>query len=198
VDEMGPSDKGAVVVFNSFTWLMNPLTDVHQQLINDINDIPSPSGSTFMGEAIQVAIDELLLNGNRNSTQVIILLTDGNWNGVVDPIVEAERAAANNIIVFTIGLEPAPSYPPLDEATLIKIAEMTGGSYFFAEEASQIPEIYLLIAIYIGDLAGRDTDITDAKPMIRDVLPPWIILVNGSFSTEPETNYLNETGYRIL
>ncbi len=56
----------------------------------------------------------------------------------------------------------------------------------------------MIIAAYIGNLAGRDIDITDAKPMVRDVLPPWIILVDGSFSILPDTNYVNEKGDRIL
>lgn len=197
VDEMRYADFGAVVVFNSGAWLLNPLTDNHTQLRNDINSIPGPNGATYMGEALDVAIDEILTHGNRSHIQVIILLTDGGWNGMMDPIIQADRAAMHNIMIFTIGLEPIPPYS-LDERTLVEIADRTGGEYFYAEDASQIPEIYKIIARYIGDIAGRDLDILDANPMIRDVLPPWIVLVEDSFSIEPDMNYINETGYRIL
>jgi len=193
VDKMEKPDRGALVIFNSGAWLMNPLSDDYGQLKNDISNIPSPGGSTFMGEALQVAINELVLNGNRSSIQVIILLSDGYGNGFVDPIIEAGRAALGNITIFTIGLGDS-----VDEFTLILIADITGGQYFKADDASQIPEIYLIIAAYIGDLAGRDLNIFDATPMVRDVLPPWIILVDGSFSINPEMNYVNDTGYRIL
>jgi uncharacterized protein YegL len=197
VDEMRSSDFGAVVVFNSGAWLLNPLTNNHTQLRNDINSIPGPNGATYMGEALAVAIDEILSNGNQSHIQVVILLTDGGWNGMMDPIVQADRAALYNIMIFTIGLEPIPPYN-LDEGTLINIADRTGGEYFYAEDASQIPEIYKIIARYIGDIAGRDMDILDANPMIRDVLLPWIVLVEDSFSIWPDINYVNETGYRIL
>jgi hypothetical protein len=198
VDKMVKPDRGAVVVFNSMAYLMNPLTNNYTQLREDISSIPAPDGSTFMGEALNIAINELLTNGNESHIKVIILLTDGVWNGFVDPIDEARRAAANNITIFTIGLEPAPGNPPLDELLLQEIANMTGGQYFYAYDAAQIPEIYLIIAAYIGNLAGRDKDITDANPMVRDVLPPWIVLVPDSFSIDPETNYVNDTGFRIL
>ncbi|UCF07267.1 MAG: VWA domain-containing protein, partial [Thermoplasmata archaeon] len=197
VDRMDPEDAGAVVVFNSGAWLMNPLTNDHASLKDDIINIPGPGGSTYMGEALDEAIDELLANGNTSHIRVIILLTDGGWNGLINPIDQAYRAASNNITIFTIGLQPIFPYV-LDEATLRSIADITGGQYFYAENADQIPEIYQVISDYIGDIAGRDTDTTDAKPMIRDVLPPWIELVGGSFSLDPETNYINETGYRIL
>ena len=197
VDEMNPEDKGAVVVFNDGAWLINHLSDDHAQLKDDINSIPGPGGATYMGEALQLAIDELLANGNSSNIQVIILLTDGGWNGFVDPIGQADRAALYGITIFTIGLEPIWPYT-LDEATLIEIAGRTGGQYFYAQNADQIPAIYQVISDFIGDIAGRDTDITDAQPMIRDVLPPWIELVAGSFSLAPEINYVNGSGHRML
>jgi uncharacterized protein YegL len=198
VDKMQKPDKGAVVVFNSGAWIMNPLTDNYTQLRDDIQNIPAPAGSTSMGEALEVAINEFMFNGNSSFLQVIILLTDGVWNGLIDPLDMAQLAASKNINIFTIGLEPAPGQPPLDEVLLQQIADITGGMYFYAADASQIPEIYMIIAAYIGNLAGRDFDITDSVPMVRDVLPPWITLVWGSFSIVPETNYINDTGYRIL
>ncbi len=198
VDEMEYPDQGAVVLFGSVAWLMNPLTDDYTRLKNDIADIPGPGGGTPMGDAMNISIDELLLNGNESHIRVIILLTDGGNNaGMHDPITEAFNAADHNITIYTIGLEPVPPYF-LDEITLMDIADITGGKYFYAPDASFLPQIYMIIAGHIGDLAGRDLDVFDAKPMVRDVLPPWIILVDGSFSINPATNYVNETGYRIL
>jgi uncharacterized protein YegL len=198
VDEMNIPDMGAVVVFGDFAWLMNPLTSNYTQLKLDIMNIPGPFGGTPMGDAMNISIDELLLNGNTGHIRVIILLTDGGNNaGFHDPITEAYNAAANNITIFTIGLEPIPPNI-LDEDTLKEIANITGGLYFYADNPGLIPDIYKVIADYIGDIAGRDIDITDAIPMVRDVLPPWMILVDGSFSVDPDVNYVNETGYRIM
>jgi uncharacterized protein YegL len=198
VDEMSIPDTGAVVIFGGTAWLMNPLTNNYTELRMDIGNIPGPLGGTPMGDAMNISIDELLLNGNSSHIQVIILLTDGGNNmGSHDPIIEAHNAADNNITIFTIGLEPIAPYV-LDENTLKEIANITGGLYFYADNPSLIPQIYKVIADYIGDIAGRDLDITDAIPMVRDVLPPWMILVEDSFTIDPDVNYVNETGYRIL
>jgi uncharacterized protein YegL len=194
VDEMSEPDMGAVVIFGGVAWLMNPLTDNYTQLRMDIDNIPDPSGGTPMTWALQVAIEELLANGISTHIPVIILLTDGKPSGGPSVVLaQADIAAANDIVIYTIGLGNA------DEALLQEVANRTGGKYFYADESSEIPEIYLIIASYIfQDTAGRDTDITDAIPMVRDVLPSWIELINGSFSIEPDVNYVNETGYRIL
>jgi uncharacterized protein YegL len=200
VDEMEQPDQGAVVLFGLYiggdpyvVQLMNPLTDNYTQLKNDIANIPSPQGNTPMGEALMIAIDELLLNGDPSHIQVIILLTDGVGNGVINPIAQANRALAENITIFTVGLGPS-----VDVVTLQNIALITGGQYFFVDDPNELPEIYRIIAAYIGDIAGRDTVTSDSNPMIRDVLPPWIELVPGSFSITPDTYYVNGTNYTIL
>jgi Ca-activated chloride channel family protein len=195
VNEMTKPDKGALVVFGGPTGLVNPLTDNYADLLTDISNIPDPPNgpSTPMGDALNYSINELLLNGNASNIRVIILLTDG-WNndGTHDPLTEAFNAASHNITIFTIGL----SSP--DNFTLQTIADLTNGTYFYAPNAQEILDIYKLIAGYIGDIAGRDTITSDANPMIRDVLPPWIELVYGSFSIPPETNYTVGGGFRIL
>jgi hypothetical protein len=96
-------------------------------------------------------------------------------------------------LIFTIGLGGN-----VDRPTLEQVANITGALYFHAPTAQELPGIYKIIAAYLGDIAGKDSDIFDAVPMIRDVLPPWIELVSGSFSILPDMNYVNASGYRIL
>jgi uncharacterized repeat protein (TIGR01451 family) len=171
-DEMEYPDQGAVVVFGSSVWLMNPLTDDYNQLKNDIANIPEPYGSTPMGEATQVAIDELLLNGNQGHIQVIILLTDGQWNGLIDPITQANRAATENITIFTIGLEPA--FGTLDEFTLMQIALITDGEYFYAPDASYLQDIYKEIAQIVKYPGGPPLQDTDTVQVTVNNIDPAI------------------------
>lgn len=91
--------------------------------------------------------------------RVIILLTDGQNNaGDVDPLQAAELARSWGQRVYTIGLEAAPpqhggdpfenlrrSMGGVDEATLTRIAEMTGGKYFSASDAATLREVYATI-----------------------------------------------------
>ncbi len=203
VDQMNPPDRGAVLYFDSPQYngivLMNPLTDDYNQLRNDIQNIPSPLGWTYMGEALQMAIDELINNGNRSHIWVIILLTDGNPNGDVDPRDMVPIAAENGIIIFTIGLEPGPDMEPINQYLLEdEIAKPTGGEYFYAEKPEDLDPIYQLIANRLSNIAGRDADPQDENPMIVDVLPPGIDFVPGSFSRLPSNIYVNETGYTFI
>ncbi|UCF07551.1 MAG: lamin tail domain-containing protein, partial [Thermoplasmata archaeon] len=195
VDEFAIPDRGAVVVFNSNAYLMNPLSEDYGQLRDDIQAIPDPGGSTAMAPALQIAIQEMLANGISQHYHVIILLSDGKPSGGSEAVLDqANISADNGITIYTIGLGSSVA-----EDLLKEVANITGGQYFYADNASQIPEIYKLIASYfIRDTAGRDTDTSDAMPMVRDVLPPWIDLVQGSFNVDPDVNYVNETGYRIL
>jgi len=91
--------------------------------------------------------------------RVVILLTDGQNNaGDVDPMQAAELAKSWGLRVYTIGLEGTPpgssrdpfanlraSMGGVDEATLRRIAEMTGGQYFSASDSATLRDVYATI-----------------------------------------------------
>ena len=88
-------------------------------------------------------------------SKIIILATDGeNNSGKVEPLVAAEAAAALGVKIYTVGIGEQGSAPmpvgrnpftgekvyrdmpvDVDEATLQKIAAMTGGKYYRADNA---------------------------------------------------------------
>src|SRR3989442_2041834 len=121
----------------------------------DLNSIDQ-SGSTNFGAALFVANNELISYGVRGKAWVIILLTDGQNTccpnqaaGDAQARLEAARAKANNITVYTIGLGP-----DADGALLQEIATTTGGTYYAAPHADAIRFIYLEIANhYSGSVA---------------------------------------------
>jgi hypothetical protein len=193
VNNMTSPDTGAVVYFNEEWVLMSSLTSNYNKLKNDISNIPNtPEGLTFMGNATLKALQELNVHGDSGHVQIIILLSDGGWtSGSLDPEIVAYWARENDTFIYTIGLE--------SEAQILKdMANITGGRFFYAESAEDLRGIYQMIASVIIDMtAGYDPDPTDANPMIRDVLPPWIDYVTGSFSLDPDNIYVSG-GYTYL
>jgi parallel beta-helix repeat protein len=157
VDEMSIPDQGAVVLYGGTAYLMNPLTDNYVQLKNDIANIPGSGGNTPMGDAMNISVDEILLNGNLSDhVQVIILLTDGIHNaGTHNPIIEAYNAASHNITIYTIGLGPS-----VNEVMLMQIAAITGGNYYYTSDASSLISIYQGIAQLVEYPGGPRLQLT--------------------------------------
>jgi fibronectin type 3 domain-containing protein len=200
VDEMEIPDQGAMVHYNSSATLMNPLTENYTQLKNDIDNIPGPMGGTDMADALNKAITELNTttgNGDPSHLRVIIFLSDGENNAGDPPVIAAAQDAADDgIKIYTVGLEPLMGF--LNEDLLKEIANITGGKYYYAPTIDELPDIYFDISGFLLTLAGRDPNVFDNEPMIRDVIPPWIKIIPGSFSIPPNTMYVNETGYTFL
>jgi Ca-activated chloride channel family protein len=92
--------------------------------------------------------------------QVLVLLTDGaNTAGEVEPIKAAELAQQVGLRIYTIGIGAEqldvasliggrrrinPS-ADLDEETLTRIADLTGGRYFRATDTASLQDIYKLV-----------------------------------------------------
>jgi Ca-activated chloride channel family protein len=127
---------------------------------------------TAIGEAIALGVERLaaldqrrdVRAGGRIRSRVMVVLTDGENNaGEIDPITAAEMAAAFGIRVHTIGAGSPDSFAPvplvdrfgrrytqrvpvgLDEASLQRIATMTGGQYFRATDTTSLQQIYARI-----------------------------------------------------
>lgn len=91
--------------------------------------------------------------------RVLILLTDGaNTAGKISPLQAAQLAANKRLKIYTIGIgademiirslrgtrRVNPSVD-LDEKTLTKIAQLTGGRYFRARDTVALEQIYQLL-----------------------------------------------------
>lgn len=155
-------DRIGLTVFAGAAYTQCPLTldyGVLKQLIATI-DFGTPDG-TAVGMAIANSVNRLRKSTARS--KVIILLTDGRNNaGEIDPVTAAEAARALRIKIYTIGVgvEGEADYPvddPLfgrryvkmasdvDDPTLKKIADLTGGLFFRATSAEALKEIYARI-----------------------------------------------------
>jgi Ca-activated chloride channel family protein len=129
--------------------LKNQLRAVKQGVIED---------GTAIGMAIAQAVNRL--KDSKAKSKVMILLTDGvNNRGEIDPLTATQIAQTFGIRIYTIGVgttrgeAPFPVQTPfgiryqnmpvdVDEKTLTKIAEMTGGQYFRATDNRTLKYIY--------------------------------------------------------
>ncbi|MDP2913279.1 MAG: VWA domain-containing protein [Candidatus Omnitrophota bacterium] len=132
-----------------YTWLNENLDRVRVGMIED---------ATAVGSAIASSANRL--RTSKTKSKIIILLTDGvNNAGTVSPLAAAEAAKALKIKVYTIGvgtkgLVPYPfkdvygrtiyqNIPiEIDEESLKKIGDITGGKYYRATDTETLIKIY--------------------------------------------------------
>ena len=141
-------DRVGVVVFSGLAFTQCPLTLDHDAVLDFIDQMQvgmTGVDMTAIGDAIATGADRLRTSTGKS--KVMILLTDGNNNtGSVDPIEASQAAAALDIKIYTIGAgNPSVVDQPgngLDENTLAKIAENTGGRYFRATDTQSLENIF--------------------------------------------------------
>jgi Ca-activated chloride channel family protein len=158
------TDRIGLVVFGGDPILSCPLT-LDYNALREYLQLVAPdmtrSEGTAIGDAIASAVNHIRESTARS--KVLILLTDGSNNtGIVTPELAAKTAAAHDIKIYTIGTAKrgealVPMYDPrrgrvlgripdsLDEDALTKIAQLTGGKYFRAENMLELAQVYAAI-----------------------------------------------------
>jgi len=155
------SDRIGMEAFATQAYIAAPLTLDHDFLLQNLERLEIGTidpNQTAIGSALSTAINRL--RELKSKTKLVILMTDGQNNaGKVAPITVAEAAQTLGVKVYTIGvgmqgMAPMPVYyggrkvgyrqepVDIDEPTLQKIAQMTGGKYYRADNARKFQEIY--------------------------------------------------------
>ncbi|WP_299975172.1 VWA domain-containing protein [uncultured Pseudoteredinibacter sp.] len=156
-------DRLGLVLFGSRAYLQAPLTfdrATVKQLLDEAQ-LGFAGEKTAIGDAIGLAIKRL--RERPADSRVLILLTDGaNTAGEVAPLKAAELAKQTQVKIYTIGIGADQMTIPgvfgssfgsrtvnpsadLDEDSLQKIAQMTGGQYFRARNPQELQKIYHLL-----------------------------------------------------
>ena len=156
-----PGDRIGLIAFAGRAYVASPLTLDHEFLVQNIErlELHMIEDGTAIGSGLSTAVNRL--RDLKSKSKIVILMTDGQNNaGKVQPLTAAEAAAALGIKVYTIGvgirgMAPMPrrdqfgrKYAPvmvevdIDENTLTKIADMTGGHYYRADSAETLQKIY--------------------------------------------------------
>ena len=154
-----PNDRMGMVVFGSEAYTQCPLTldqGILKSFLSKL-DIGMAGDSTAIGSAIGIAVKRL--KDLKSKSKVIILLTDGRNNaGSLPPLQAAQTAKAFGIKIHTIAVGTLGKAPflvnsifgqryvyqqvDIDEDTLKKISDLTGGQYFRATDLQSLKTIY--------------------------------------------------------
>jgi Ca-activated chloride channel family protein len=156
-----PSDRIGLIAFATDAYIAAPLTLDHDFLERNLDrlDLEVIDGShTAIGSGLSTAINRL--RDLKSKSKIVILMTDGQNNaGKLAPLTVAEAAQSLGVKVYTIGVgmrgnAPMPARDmfgrkvyqmipvDIDEDTLTKIADMTGGKYYRADNAERFQQIY--------------------------------------------------------
>jgi Ca-activated chloride channel family protein len=156
-----PNDRIGLVVFAAQAFIAAPLTLDHDYLQENLDRLEIGtinSDATAIGDALTTALNRL--RDLKAKSKIVILATDGqNNSGKIQPLVAAQAAQALGVKIYTVGIgergmAPMPVFMggrkvgyqqvpvDVDEDTLQKIAQMTGGQYYRADNAERFREIY--------------------------------------------------------
>lgn len=185
-----PNDRIGLVAFGTEAYIASPITLDHDFLLKNLErlELNTINGNqTAIGSALSTAINRL--RELKSKSKIVILMTDGQSNaGKITPLTAAEAAQALGIKVYTIGVgtqgqAPMPATDffgrrvyqmvpvDIDEDTLQKISEMTGGKYYRADNAEKFEAIYA----EIDSLEKTDAEVT--KFAQHTELFAWLIAI---------------------
>ncbi|MGA3285076.1 MAG: VWA domain-containing protein [Verrucomicrobiota bacterium] len=183
-----PNDRIGLVVFAAQAFIAAPLTLDHDYLQENLDRLEIGTinaDQTAIGDALTTALNRL--RDLKAKSKIIILMTDGqNNSGKIDPLTAAQAAQAMGVKVYTIGIgergmAPMPVFMngqkvgyrnvpvDVDEDTLQKIADMTGGKYYRADNAERFREIYAEI-----DKLEKTEAIINKYTQFKELFP-WFV-----------------------
>lgn len=172
INKQKASNQVGVVAFARSAQLVQPPSTDSVQLERAIQNLRT-GGGTAIGDGILTALDAIDSfsqgvaapatppAGGAYQPDIIVLLTDGNYNAGVDPVDAARQARDRFVRVYTIGYGTAAGSQGmggggrdywggggyrfrsgLDEETLKSIASLTGGAYYSANSADELQKVF--------------------------------------------------------
>lgn len=150
--------------FAGNSYLVSPPVENHTLITDYLKSLEMEDlrPSTALGDALLMALDSLQATinqevsvGNEKPKPAsqpqgsIILLTDGESNMGISPLLAVEEAVRQKVTVHTIGMGEETGafvrggiFTHLDETTLKTIAQQTGGDYYRARSFNDFKDIY--------------------------------------------------------
>ncbi|HYK90016.1 MAG TPA: VWA domain-containing protein [Acidobacteriota bacterium] len=154
-------DRAGLVVFAAKSLTRCPLTLDYGVLLNILagTELGTIEDGTAIGNALATCLNRL--RDSKAKSRVIILVTDGvNNRGEIQPLDAAKIAHSLGIRIYTVGVgsEGTARFPvtdpstgkkvyvdlpvEIDEASLTRMAEITGGIYYRATDAPSLEKIF--------------------------------------------------------
>jgi len=197
------NDRIGLVVFAGESFTQCPLT-LDYGVILTLLESQAVAEEDWDGTAIGMGLANAVnrLRESEAKSKVIILLTDGvNNRGQIDPVTAARIAQSFDIKIYTIGAgtRGTAMYPvndpmfgkryvrmpvEIDEISLNKIAEITGGKYFRATDTQSLAAIYR----EIGEMEKTKIEVSEytryTELYVRFAGVALVLLLSGWFLSQ--------------
>ena len=181
LDEIPARVRVGVVTFSDAPDSVHAPSQDHD-VVRDVISAQTADGATATGEALQTALDTITQDrrNGRRAPAAVVLLSDGKTTIGRDPVEVAETARRQRIPIYTVSLGtrtatvPNPGYgPPLaaapDPETLERIAEVSDGRAFSAEDQDELKAIYKALGSQLGT-KKQDREITAGFALVGSAL----------------------------
>ena len=181
VDELPGRVRVGIVTFSDAPDSVHAPSQDHDA-VREVISAQEADGATATGEALQTALDTLTQDrrNGRRPPAALVLLSDGKTTSGRDPVEVAEGARRLRIPIYTVSLGtrtatvPNPGFgPPLpaapDPATLERIAEVSDGRAFSAEDKGELGRIYKALGSQLGTKEQK-REITAGFALVGSVL----------------------------
>lgn len=165
-------DRIGLIVFGSGAFVQTPFTRdtrVVNQLLQQ-TEVGMAGPKTALGDAVGLALN--VLQRSSAKSRVVIVLTDGNDTGSNVPPVQAARiSAARGVTLHIIGVgDPrAAGEEALNTTVLSRMATLTGGRFFRANDAAGMEEAYRTLDA-LEPIAHRATAYQPKKAVLYEPL----------------------------
>jgi VWFA-related protein len=141
VEQMRPGDRTGLMVYNTKTKYIQPLTSDTTVLLSAIDSIQT-GGDTSMYDALVVAEQDLEGVSGRKA---IITLTDGLDNHsshTADDVINGIGAGGLSISTIGLGDSTTKAQSGLDVPALTSLAQRAGGVYSFAGDPQSLSALF--------------------------------------------------------
>ena len=162
--EENPAHRTALIAFAQQPYLICPLMRDTRLLKTRLESLQSEdfTDGTALGAAIRCGIRALPTDGHQ---RIMILFSDGADHSPESPVSAAAEAAAQEIIIVTVGIGGKRVYhavntyhgkrweavgEQLDEDTLRNIAVQANGAYYHAADAEQLLDAIHMLSTEIA------------------------------------------------
>jgi VWFA-related protein len=205
VDMMRPGDETALIAFSDEPELIEDFSGDSEELGEEIDSLYA-DGSTALYDSIIAGVDALQASEGRRA---LLLLTDGRDIISTDSNMRASDASLEEAIayaqryeqsIYVVGLgeRNGDRYSGIDENVLQRIANETGGSYFYAPRADELAALYTRIA---GDIQQEyQLTYTSPRPNYDGTRRDIQVLVGGAASSGiyAERHLINVTSNALV
>jgi len=169
----------SIVLFALDPYVQSPLTTDHRVLAELLEGVTvhslnqSLSGGTAIGDALLVATEQLTKARVAGRDQALVLITDGESNRGIDPVVAARYVREQGVRLYAIGVggvEPvavtfegrpvgggeSPYLAAFDETQLRAVATAADGQFYRATDVGALEEV-------LGEISRLESSPLEAR-----------------------------------